>query len=113
MYNEFLQLTNKLLLGTSLGVQWLGLGAFTAGGMGSIPGQGTKILQAMRLHQIKKETDATEKWKYTYEDISPKKIYKWPMCTGEDVQPDYPDQNYNKIPLYSPKMDIIKDKKEC
>ena len=41
-------------------------------------------------------------------DISPKKTFKWPMCTGEDVQHDYPDQNYNKIPLHSPKMDIKK-----
>ena len=29
--------------GTSLVVQWLGLRASTAGGMGLIPGQGTKI----------------------------------------------------------------------
>ena len=35
---------NKLLdLGNSLAVQRLGLGAFTAGGPGSNPGQGTKI----------------------------------------------------------------------
>ena len=33
-------------LGNSLAVQWLELQASTAGGMGSIPGQGTKILQA-------------------------------------------------------------------
>ena len=32
--------------GTSLAVQWLGLRASNAGGTGSIPGQGTKILQA-------------------------------------------------------------------
>ena len=31
---------------TSLMVQWLRLSASTAGGMGSIPGWGTKILQA-------------------------------------------------------------------
>ena len=30
----------------SLVTHWLGLGAFTAEGQGSIPGQGTKILQA-------------------------------------------------------------------
>ena len=30
--------------GTSLGVQWLRLCASTAGGMGSIPGPGAKIL---------------------------------------------------------------------
>ena len=34
--------------GNSLAVQWLGLGAFTAVGPGSIPGRGTKIPQAMR-----------------------------------------------------------------
>ena len=33
--------------GTSLVVQWLRLSAFTAGVLGSIPGQGTKILHAM------------------------------------------------------------------
>jgi len=35
----------------SLAVQWLGLGAFTAGALGSIPGWGTKIPQAARLGQ--------------------------------------------------------------
>ena len=34
--------------GTSLSVQWLRLQASTAGGTGLIPGQGTKILQAVR-----------------------------------------------------------------
>ena len=34
-------------LGTSLVVQWLGLHIFTAKGPGSVPGQGTKIPQAM------------------------------------------------------------------
>jgi len=33
----------KVQFGTSLGVQWLRLHASTAGGVGSIPGQGTKI----------------------------------------------------------------------
>ena len=31
--------------GSSLVVQWLGYGAFTSRALGSIPGQGTKILQ--------------------------------------------------------------------
>ena len=34
--------------GEFLVTQWLGLCAFTAEGLGSIPGQGTKILQALR-----------------------------------------------------------------
>ena len=38
--------------GTSLAVKWLRLGAFTAGGMGLIPGQGTKIPQAWRCGQF-------------------------------------------------------------
>ena len=35
-------------------VQWLGLWAFTAKGPGSIPGQGTKILQVSQCGQKKK-----------------------------------------------------------
>ena len=35
-------------LWNSLAVQWLELGAFCAEGLGSIPGQGTKISQASR-----------------------------------------------------------------
>ena len=42
----------KYKAGTSLAVQWLGLWASTAGGMGSIPGQGTKFPQAARQGQI-------------------------------------------------------------
>ena len=40
--------------GTSLAVQWLGLRASTAGGTGSIPGQGTKIPHAVWCSQKKK-----------------------------------------------------------
>ena len=41
--------------GTSLAVQWLRLHAPKAGGTGSIPGQGTKILQgAVKKKQKKK-----------------------------------------------------------
>ena len=42
--SELFQKTKK----NSLVVQWLGLSAFTAKGMGSTPGRGTKILQAVR-----------------------------------------------------------------
>ena len=40
-------------LGNSLVVQWLGLHAFTAEGLGSIPGQRTKIPQAASRGQKK------------------------------------------------------------
>ena len=43
--------TKKTVLGNSLGVQWLGLSAFTAVAGVSIPGWGTKILQAMQCNQ--------------------------------------------------------------
>ena len=36
-------------------VQWLGLGAFAAAGMGAIPGRGTKIPQAVQRGQKKKK----------------------------------------------------------
>ena len=45
----------------SLAVQWLGLCAFTAEGMGSIPGQGTKILQAAP-HNRKKKRETAQKY---------------------------------------------------
>ena len=41
--------------GNSLAVQWLGLCAFTAAGLDSIPGQGTKIPLALWCGQIKKK----------------------------------------------------------
>ena len=44
----------------SLVVQWLGLHVFTAKGMGSIPGQGTKIPQARQHGQnLKKKKVST------------------------------------------------------
>ena len=39
------------MFGNSLLAQWLGLCASAAGGMGSIPGEGTKIPQAMQHGQ--------------------------------------------------------------
>ena len=43
--------------GSSLAVQWLGLHASIAGGMGSIPGWGTKIPQALRHSQKNRNTE--------------------------------------------------------
>ena len=48
---------------TSLVVQWLGICAFTAGVMGSIPGQGTKIPHAALCSQKKKPPNPI--WKKT------------------------------------------------
>ena len=47
-------MTNKTeaKLGISLAVQWLGFCTFTVEGVGSIPGCGTKILQAVQRGQI-------------------------------------------------------------
>ena len=49
--------TNQELynVGNCLGVRWLGLCTFTAKGLGSIPGQGTKILQDARCRWGEKE----------------------------------------------------------
>ena len=46
--------------GNSLAVLWLGLRTSTAGGMGSIPGRGTKIPHAARPGQNK--TNKRKKW---------------------------------------------------
>ena len=56
-YHQFLVwLKIKLLvLGNSLAVQWLGLRAFTSEGLGSIPGWGTNIPEAVWYSQKKKK----------------------------------------------------------
>ena len=46
IYSKILFDLNNRVWGSSLVVQCLGLGSFTAVGPGSIPGQGTKIPQA-------------------------------------------------------------------
>ena len=53
MTNFIKELFLKMAFGNSLVVQWLGLSAFTAEGLGSIPGRGTKIPQAVRRGQKK------------------------------------------------------------
>ena len=52
-------MTEKKTLGTSLVVQWLRLLAPNAGGMGPIPGQGTKIPHATWHDQKKKKEKKT------------------------------------------------------
>ena len=51
--NNYLYL--RIILGTSLAVQWLRLFASTAQGMGLIPGQRTKIPHATKCGQKKKK----------------------------------------------------------
>ena len=55
-----------MYLGNSLVVQWLGLHAFTAEGVGLIPGWGTKIPQAAWCGQRKKKK---KKYIYAYTHI--------------------------------------------
>ena len=47
----------KICGGNSLAVLWLGLWAFTAEGLGSIPGWGTRISQAVWHGQKKKKRE--------------------------------------------------------
>ena len=50
-------------MGNSLAVQWLGLCAFTAEGLGSFPGQETKMPQAVRHRQKKQnKTKQNKTW---------------------------------------------------
>ena len=46
----------------SLAVQWLGLRTSTTGDTGSIPGQGTKILKAVRCDKKKKKAECVLVW---------------------------------------------------
>ena len=61
----------RVISGTSLAVQWLRLRASTAGGKGSITGQGTKIPQAERHGQKKKRQ--SNKW-YSGDGINLKEL---------------------------------------
>ena len=54
--NLIIKKKKKKTLGNSLVVQWLRLHTFTAVGLGSIPGRGTKIPQAVLHGQTNKET---------------------------------------------------------
>ena len=55
---------NKWKGGNSPALQWLGLCAFTAEGMGSIPGRGTKIPQDMHQGQKLKKFKNLKKERY-------------------------------------------------
>ena len=46
--------------GNSLAVQWLGLHAFTAEGLGSVPGGGAKMPQAAQYSQKKRRPETCQ-----------------------------------------------------
>ena len=48
-------ITTEFLQGNSLAIQWLGLGSYAAMGPESIPGQGTKLQQAVEPSQNQKK----------------------------------------------------------
>ena len=66
------------LRGSSLAVQWLGLSAFTAEVPGSIPGQGTKIPQAVQCGKNKTKQKQNEETKTTLWDFPGDPVVKNP-----------------------------------
>ena len=56
-------------MGTSLAVQWLKLHTPSAGGMGSVPGRGTKILHAARSGQKKQKNKKNKYRKKKWIDL--------------------------------------------
>ena len=77
-----------MLWGNSLAVQWLGFCTFTAEGMGSIPGRGTKVLQA--------------KWPKTQNKQSKNNV-----CVGLGVFSSY---QIMEIPFYSELVSFLNHK---
>ena len=61
--------------GNSLAVQWLGLHASSAGGMGLIPGWGTKISHAVWCSQKKKKKKKEARGKYLWRTVSGTVMY--------------------------------------
>ena len=60
----------------------LGLGAFTAGGLGSIPGQGTKIPQAQATQHGQNKTKQNPKYvtsdsKRHFADVIKLRVLRW------------------------------------
>ena len=60
----------KLKMGTSLAVQWLILHVPNAGGVGLIPGQGTKIPHVAQCLENKQTTTKKEKPRYAGKDTT-------------------------------------------
>ena len=82
-------------LGSSLAVQWLGLGACTAA-VGSVPGQGDRILQVMQCGQKKKKKHVNMEGKRL--NLSPRHLRKrkkagqisWRLSSWKPKQLDCP-----------------------
>ena len=70
-----------MYVGNSLEVQWLGLHAFIAKDQGLIPGQGTKILQAMQRGQKKKKKKKMYAPPFTAALFTIPKIWKELKCS--------------------------------
>ena len=82
-----------MFLGDSLAIQWLGLCASLPGpgflfffqGLVLIPGQGTKILQAVQCSKKKKKTQMNLLRKHTDSDIENKLMApKWEKGVGKE-----------------------------
>ena len=71
-YSWFVE--SEIWLRNFLAVQWLGLSAFTAMGLGLIPGQGTKIPQAVWCSQKKKKGNVTKLTNLTLDELSISKL---------------------------------------
>ena len=63
--------------GTSLAVQWLGLCASTAGGTGSIPGQGTKKKKKEKESSSLQEGDGVRKVLKCKEGLGDRAGLRW------------------------------------
>ena len=65
-------LEDRRVVGTSLVAQWLRLCASTVGGMGSIPGGGTKI-----LHAVQRSHKQTNKQNRGHHSGYPRREWSW------------------------------------
>ena len=76
--------------GKSLEVQWLGLSAFTAVGLGSIPGQGTKdptshVAQSKKLKQQQRKKE--RKTKLCIQTSLNRQEKSWNICVHCERSP--------------------------
>ena len=85
---DFMAYLKNIDKGSFLAVQWLGLQAFTAKGVGSIPGWGTEIPQAMLGEEQKRiQTRSSEREREPHPALTLKRVFSRSLLPPAPVCP--------------------------
>ena len=85
---DFMAYLKNIDKGSFLAVQWLGLQAFTAKGVGSVPGWGTEIPQAMLGEEQKRiQTRSSEREREPHPALTLKRVFSHSLLPPAPVCP--------------------------